>query len=468
MMLQRFRRTPSSQPIPVQAHPHEKAFAGAVAELTSGRIPDLDGLPEGPFRDALHGLVEALPERRMGDLAGLAQLSLQASEAAINVGWTTHDVGQIAHSSQTIASATEELVASIAQVAETSANAGMSAQDAQDSMRACLDDVGEARGAMQAIHARTVQIDERLSILQSAVARIGTMASTIAAISSQTNLLALNATIEAARAGDAGRGFAVVASEVKALSAQTAKSTEEIRTWIGTLQAEMASIAEAVSASRASVEEGNTVVARLAQRVDVADEGIRTTSSLNTALAETLVQQRSATEEIASNVQAIAGKAAKTHEEIEQINGRLLRAETKAIAGLGDASGMPPSFGLVRLPALGGAWKRRIASILLGATPAAGADATLLPGGTERLSRSLLEGTDLATAPGFAGFREAEQAAHEQAARTVAAVAKGDWAAGTPAYGAMSEAIDRMLSSASELLKASGASLPSAEPIAHA
>jgi methyl-accepting chemotaxis protein len=86
--------------------------------------------------------------------------------------------------------------------------------------------------------------------LAESTARIGDVADLINNIASQTNLLALNATIEAARAGDAGKGFAVVASEVKALAAQTARATAEIRGQIdsvrGVTEATIAAMTEIV------------------------------------------------------------------------------------------------------------------------------------------------------------------------------------------------------------------------------
>ncbi|WP_279598188.1 methyl-accepting chemotaxis protein [Methylobacterium sp. J-026] len=214
----------------------EQRLLTALERLAATQDLTIADLPDGPLRDALSRLLTRGRRERHTNLSVLANVAKEASEAAINVGWTTHDVGQVADSAQTIASATEEMVASIAQVADTSEAAGSSAEVARTAMLACLGELRQVRQAMQAIDARTSQINERLGVLQGAVAQIGTMAGTIANISGQTNLLALNATIEAARAGQAGKGFAVVASEVKALSAQTARSTDEIRTWLGTLQ----------------------------------------------------------------------------------------------------------------------------------------------------------------------------------------------------------------------------------------
>ncbi|WP_336485733.1 methyl-accepting chemotaxis protein [Methylobacterium nigriterrae] len=432
----------------------EQRLVAALERLVAGQALAVDDLPPGPARDALQRLAAMRLQDRFGDLADSARLAKEASEAAINVGWTTYDVGQIAGSSQTIASATEEMVASIAQVAETSESAGAKSHAAEAAMTACLHDVQQARQAMQAIHDRTMQIDERLKVLQGAIAQIGTMASTIAGISGQTNLLALNATIEAARAGEAGRGFAVVAAEVKALSGQTAKSTEEIRTWLGTLQSEMGLIAEAVSESREAVAGGNAIVSQLGSRIEEAEAGITQTSHLTLALSEMLSQQRMATEEIAKNVQGIAEKSAKTRTEIDSITDRLVKAEGSAQMTLDAVDAASPVYGLVRLPADIGAWKRRLARVLAGFAPAEKGAAAMRDGAAGRLAR-LLDAGPLAGHRAVAVFAQAEEAAHREADRMVSAIARSDWESGTPAYRAASKAMKEMLDAADELVAAS-------------
>ena len=384
--------------------------------------------------------------------AAVAAVAKEASEGAINIGWTTYDVGEVAQSTQTIASAIEEMVASIAEVAETSSIAGTSAAAAREAMTACMTDVGNARLAMDAIRDRTHQIDERLQLLQKAIAEIGTMAGTIATISSQTNLLALNATIEAARAGEAGRGFSVVAAEVKSLSGQTARSTEQIRTWLNTLQGEMHQIARAAEESRAAVASGSTVVDTLGSRVEHAAERIAQTSEMNAALAATISQQRSATSEISSSVQSIAGKASKTRTEIDSITKRLVKAETLAQTALADPQGLE-AYELVRLPADLGLWKRGLATILLGAAPADPAAAILRDRSARRFVETLR--SDSRRQFEAEAFLKAEATAHSEAERMVQAIAKGNWDVGTPAYQAANAAMKEMIRAAARIVEAS-------------
>ena len=91
------------------------------------------------------------------------------------------------------------------------------------------------------------QSQKTVGDLQQAAAQVEEIVQIIQDIAGQTNLLALNATIEATRAGAAGSGFAVVASEVKKLSAETAKSTQEISSRIQAIRTVAGNAARAIA-----------------------------------------------------------------------------------------------------------------------------------------------------------------------------------------------------------------------------
>ena len=114
---------------------------------------------------------------------------------------------QASENSMIVASATEEMSLSIAEVSQQIGGAAMVAQEASERARST---------------------DEIVSNLMADTRTIEDVVTLIADVARQTNLLALNATIEASRAGDAGRGFAVVAGEIKTLAGRTASATEEI------------------------------------------------------------------------------------------------------------------------------------------------------------------------------------------------------------------------------------------------
>ncbi|MDV2983481.1 UNVERIFIED_CONTAM: methyl-accepting chemotaxis protein [Methylobacteriaceae bacterium AG10] len=443
--------TPITSDIPASGPTDEARLIDALKRLTDRSALDASGVPGSAVGAALGELERAQRKDLRTERANIAAIAKEASEGAINIGWTTYDVGEVAQATQTIASAIEEMGASIAEVAETSEAAGSSAAQAREAMTACMSDVGNARSAMDSIRDRTHQIDERLQLLQNAIAEIGTMAGTIATISSQTNLLALNATIEAARAGEAGRGFSVVAAEVKSLSGQTARSTEQIRTWLHTLQGEMSQIARAVEESRSAVSTGSSVVDSLGIRVEGAAERIARTSEMNAALAAAITQQSSATAEISSSVQNIAAKAAKTRTEIDSITKRLVKAETLAQTALAETSGLD-LYELVRLPADIGVWKRGLATILLGAAPAEPAAAVLRNRAARQAVQALA--ADPARRHAAEAFLKAEATAHEEAERMVKALGQGNWDVGTPAYQAANAAMKDMAVAAARIIEA--------------
>lgn len=428
----------------------EARMLEAVTSLLASQDLNVVDLPEGPLKTALARWQAEGEGNLLHHLGSIAFIARDASEAAINIGWMTYDIGEVARATQTIAGAAEEMAASIAEVAQTSDTVVQVAQGALEAMQGCIGDGHQARTAMEEIDGRTAQISDRVVVLERAVAEIEMMANAIAAISSQTNLLALNATIEAARAGEAGRGFSVVAAEVKSLSAQTAKSTGEIRALLGTLTAEMGSISQAVHESRNAVTSGRTIVEQLERRVGETNDRIGQASDLNRAIAQMLGQQRSATSEISTSVQNIAAKATKTHEEIEQITNRLVRAE-----GFGQTALEPPanphySYPLVRLPADLGVWKRKLARVLVGlATP----DPSLatMTGGRHSVAAEL-RNSPLREHPALARLAEAEVTAQAEAERMVKAVAANDWDIGTPAYKAATEAMRTMIAAAKEMV----------------
>ncbi|MGI4839643.1 MAG: methyl-accepting chemotaxis protein [Janthinobacterium lividum] len=130
-------------------------------------------------------------------------------------------------------------------------------------------------------------------------------------IAEQTNLLALNAAIEAARAGESGRGFAVVADEVRALASKTQRSTGDIQSHIGALQAGAKEAVAAISQAGRQADEGLRVLqgsARLQQSVQASVEQVHAAIGLATQAAAHQAQ----------GAQAVKGRVETIHLQAER------------------------------------------------------------------------------------------------------------------------------------------------------
>jgi methyl-accepting chemotaxis protein len=185
---------------------------------------------------------------------------------------------QAAENVQSVAIATEQLIASVDEIS----------RQVQESRRIAREAVTQAE-----------QTDNRIAELTRAAGRIGDVVKLITEIADQTNLLALNATIEAARAGTAGKGFAVVAQEVKALAAQTSKATSEIGMQIAGVQA-------ATQDSVGSIKEIGGTITRIAE--------------IASAITAAVDLQTQTTREIADNVQAATGSSAHVAANLGEVN----------------------------------------------------------------------------------------------------------------------------------------------------
>ncbi|MGO9133976.1 MAG: methyl-accepting chemotaxis protein [Methylovirgula sp.] len=363
-----FASRPAKEPMPTPS----QTGAGAeehCAELIEGFVAGVPVtvLPVGRFGRAMGALTRWIKSQLLEHVTLAAAISVEASETAVNVGWLSHDMGEMSASARTIYAAIEGLLTSIDALAETSAESAQNADHTRDAATACLVDSEAAMAAMAGINARVSDIDVRLGVLEGSAHHIRGMARAVDSIARQTNLLALNATIEAARAGAAGRGFAIVASEVKALSAQTEKLTDAIRSQLGTFAAEMAAIKSAVDESRESVSSGNDVVRRLSTRLDDASASVIEVAANAHELARFLSYQRTETAKITASTAAIAAKISKADSEIGLINRRLIGCEALARSSWKRELGDEAIGELARIPAEVAVFKRELAAALIGA-----------------------------------------------------------------------------------------------------
>ncbi|CUW41165.1 Methyl-accepting chemotaxis protein [Magnetospirillum sp. XM-1] len=342
------------------------AVEQALDQLLSGKY---HSVPSGacPTTSKIKRLAETLEAQAQATLKLDVGLSVNVNEAVTKAAGMMRDVNEVDRRSQTIATAAQQLVASVAQIAATSKAAAADAGSAQEVAAESRVAADQAIGAMHAIAEAVQAAAGKVDSLAQASVQIGDIVNQIEDIASQTNLLALNATIEAARAGEAGKGFAVVANEVKNLANQTARATVDIRSRIENLRVEMGEIVRTMQDGASAVEHGEGVINTTSQGMGRLVDQVHGVSMKMAEIAGILNQQTAASSDVSEGVGAIATLSARNVATISDVVDEMDKASKGILATLNDMSSLEiEDFTLHVAKSDHMLWRKRLADMVVG------------------------------------------------------------------------------------------------------
>ncbi|TKB51851.1 methyl-accepting chemotaxis protein [Ferrimonas aestuarii] len=302
-------------PIDRVAEKLEEIAAGG-ADLTQ-RLDVANDDELGRLAQGYNQFVEALAQM-------LLQVKLRSEELHELVAVLTQELNDIRHhitnqqrQTDQVASAMEEMGATVAEIAENAGGAADSAREADDGLQEGNQQLQSTLSQVSLIESQSHSTEESVQELADKARSIDTVLEVISGVAEQTNLLALNASIEAARAGEHGRGFAVVADEVRALANRSHESTEQIRAIIEELQTTAQRVAGEMNTNVSLSVEGKSSATESSEKLSGISVAVAKMNDINTQIAAVTQQQSVAVNEMNRLVTDIAIGAQKSLDNTE-------------------------------------------------------------------------------------------------------------------------------------------------------
>jgi methyl-accepting chemotaxis protein len=277
-------------------------------DLASAIVPDA-GMP-------LLAKMESMRNRLAQTVSLLVTESASAQKVAdamlVNAENVTAATGQQSEATQRMASAVQELTASIQQIAQNAEDASDRVQRSGQSADRGVAVMDELAGEIRQTGTAILEVETSMQQIGAQFESVKAIVALIKDIADQTNLLALNAAIEAARAGEQGRGFAVVADEVRKLAERTRLATEDIARTVVSMQASkdcaLSSVANTVSTAKRGVDRvGEVGVSIASVSTDISEM-----MSIVIGISESMKEQTQAAADIAAGVEQVAALADST------------------------------------------------------------------------------------------------------------------------------------------------------------
>ncbi|MBI4688367.1 MAG: methyl-accepting chemotaxis protein [Nitrospirae bacterium] len=257
-------------------------FNGKVSDISKGDLRvniDYKGKDEiGMLAESINTMVSEF-KKSLGSISTAASgVSSSAGVLSGEIEKIVGDIGTQAGQTAAVATAADEMTATVSDIAKSTANASELSKQVH-----------------KIVNDSSVVVKDTVSIINSQEQKsrkIGEVISFINDIANKTDLLAVNAAIEAANAGEQGKGFAVVAEEVRKLAERTTKASAEIRTIIEDI-----------------LRGSEQAVVSMDKLNESFDNVISNVNKVNDMIAQiaTAVEEQSATsDDIASNIQGVS------------------------------------------------------------------------------------------------------------------------------------------------------------------
>jgi methyl-accepting chemotaxis protein len=233
------------------------------------------------------------------------KLTVSANELVTIVGETSRGQGGQRDATTLVATAMNQMVATVREVASNTQQAADAASSAASEAEKGALTATEALDAIGALTGRIGSASGIIDRVREENDRIRSVLDVIRGISEQTNLLALNAAIEAARAGEQGRGFAVVADEVRNLARRTQDSAAEIQDMLARLNVQVAAAVQAMEEASHQAEDSQGRVGETAASLGQIADAIKSIEEMSIQIASAVEQQSTVAEDINRNVNEI-------------------------------------------------------------------------------------------------------------------------------------------------------------------